>query len=621
MDLAYDPEDEAAFEALLRAVISQFELTPGGSGLGWVVEQLLVFKRDYLGGDLAHWTPADFSELFYEIYPRKVILEPGDEQVVLDATAAFLHFLEAEGALTGSSADRLAALLEVAAAPFRIAMADERRWGPGKRVFASAAAAGVELDDQRQMDAYLRRYNAMMDAGAGGLRPARLAMPSLPPVVLAPVAELLAAAEQSTLLRWARLLIDHVGAGLPLTDKGNLKLADGKALVVALGTRDRVDEVIGEQTFRTQSSQELTDVDWTFRLVLSAGFLAQDGRRVVPAEAAGMPVTDPLDAVFELWHAMIEDVGAMQHRWARDTYGFGWYAEDIDARALSWQLQIYGLDAGLDLADTTAELWDDLVEDAELYDLPPAKLEHHRAMVARGLLDSFRRLEQLGVVHLSDVEDAAEGHVSGTVRLSPLGTWVVQRFAARSRSAPVVGELADLEADELLAQVVDRAEDVARLEVRHWVDQRGDHGPARLVEALAGASQAARGVAFTVLLNLGPAAIEAVEPLRLDAELAPFRTVLRVDARVAEEAEMVAAGPHEWVLLLGTVLDLRGHHAVAVWAAPAAGATGLVPMIEAAWRVRLPQTGDVLNALSSTASDKAVAKAARKAAYKFHSAR
>jgi hypothetical protein len=53
----------------------------------------------------------------------------------------------------------------------------------------------------------------------------------------------------------------------------------------------------------------------------------------------------------------------------------------------------------------------------------------------------------------------------------------------------------------------------------------------------------------------------------------------------------------------------------------AAGEAGLSAVLDAAWRVRLPQTGAVLDALASTTADKAVAKAARKAVYELRSAR
>lgn len=622
VDLTHDPEDDDAFAAISAELVSLFERTAGGKERGWVADQLLQFKHSYLDGELGRWTAADLSEVLFQLYPRKVVLEPGDDVQVLAGTAAFLLFLDAEGLLTGEDGEELAGLVEQAGEKFAAAMRDERKWGPGKRLFGGAAAAGVDLSDQEKLDSFIGSVNALPQATREALVGLTSAMPrrALPPVVLAPREELVAAAESAPLLGWLRGLVEHVGVGLALTDKGNLKVADGKALVVALGTDDPVDEVIGEQTFTTRSVEELPDVDLAFRLAVAAGFLAVEGRRLVPTDAARMPAADPLDAVFELWHALVEDVGPMQHRWAKDTYGFDWYAEFVDARLPEWHLQMYGQPAGLDLADAAAETWSYLLDDFDLDEEEPAKLELHRGLVARGIVDAFGRLEQLGVVRLDDVPGERRAEVAGTVSLTPLGTWVVQRIAARAMPAPVVGALADLEADELLRRAVDLAEDVARLEVRHWVDRRGEGGADALVTALPSASETARGVAFSVLLDLGPAAVQAVEPLRDHPELAPFRTILRVDALAATEGEMVAADPEQWVRLLGMVLELRGPHAVVVWAGTAAGETGLLPVLDAAWRVRLPQTGSVLDALASTATDKTVAKAARKAAYKLRSA-
>jgi hypothetical protein len=623
VDLTHDPEDDDAFAAISAQLVKQFERSSGGKDLGWVADQLLQFKHSYLDGDLGQWTAADLSEVLFELYPRKVVLEPGDEEEVLAGTAAFLRFLDARGLLTGEDGEELAALVEQAGDKFLTAMRDERRWGPGKRLFGGAAAAGVDLNDQKQLDAYVRGVNALPHAAREALLGPSPAMPrrALPPVVLPPREELMAAAQSSVLLGWVRGLVEHVGKGLALTDKGNLKLADGKALVTALGTDDPVDEIIGEQTFATRSTEELPDVDLTFRLAVAAGFLAVDGRRAVPTDAARMPADDPLEAVLALWQALVEDIGPMQHRWAKDPYGFGWYAEFVDARLTEWHLQMYGEPAGLDLADAAAETWSHLLDDFDLDDEEPTKLELHRGLVVSGIVDALGRLEQLGVVRLDELPDDRRAEVAGTAHLTPLGTWVVQRVAAPAMPAPVAGALADLDAAELLRRAVDLAEDLARLEVRNWVARRGDGGPEALVAALPSASEAARGVAFSVLLDLGQAAVQAVEPLQDHPELAAFRTVLRVDALAATEAEMVAADPEQWIRLLGAVLELRGLHAVTVWAGTAAGESGLLAVLDAAWRVRLPQTGAVLDALASATSDKAVAKAARKAAYKLRSAR
>ena len=68
------------------------------------------------------------------------------------------------------------------------------------------------------------------------------------------------------------------------------------------------------------------------------------------------------------------------------------------------------------------------------------------------------------------------------------------------------------------------------------------------------------------------------------------------------------------------MIELHGPDAAAVWAAPAAGDLGVLAMLDVAWRARLPQTSVVLGVLGSTASDKAVGKAARRAAHKRRSA-
>jgi hypothetical protein len=334
VDLTHDPEDEDAFAAISAELVARFERTAGGKDRGWVADQLLQFKHSYLDGELGRWTAADLSDVLFQLYPRKVVLEPGDDGEVLAGTAAFLLFLGAEGLLTGEDGEELAGLVEQAGEKFAAAMRDERKWGPGKRLFGGAAAAGVDLTHQKQLDAYVRGVNALPQTAREALLGPSPAMPrrALPPVVLAPREELVVAAESAPLLGWVRGLVEHVDEGLALTDKGNLKVADGKALVAALGTDDPVDELIGEQTFTTRSVEELPDVDLTFRLAVAAGVLAVEDRRLVSTDAATMPAADPLDAVFELWHALVEDVGPMQHRWAKDTYGFGWYAEFVDAR-------------------------------------------------------------------------------------------------------------------------------------------------------------------------------------------------------------------------------------------------------------------------------------------------
>src|SRR5262245_1532468 len=51
--------------------------------------------------------------------------------------------------------------------------------------------------------------------------------------------------------------VTWVGAGRKLTQTGRITLADARELVGLLGTGDELDPRIGEQVFRTKSSEEL----------------------------------------------------------------------------------------------------------------------------------------------------------------------------------------------------------------------------------------------------------------------------------------------------------------------------------------------------------------------------
>jgi hypothetical protein len=79
--------------------------------------------------------------------------------------------------------------------------------------------------------------------------------------------------------------------------------------------------------------------------------------------------------------------------------------------------------------------------------------------------------------------------------------------------------------------------------------------------------------------------------------------------------------PERFVRLLGAVIELWGPDAaLSAWAEPAAGADGLVVMLNQTWRVKRPETEQVLAAIGSGHPDKPIARAARKALFKHRSA-
>ena len=147
--------------------------------------------------------------------------------------------------------------------------------------------------------------------------------------------------------------------------------------------------------------------------------------------------------------------------------------------------------------------WELLFERFDLDDVPADKLAFHRRLVESGVRRILDRLQELGIVTVTDV-DQLETSVGtedrgGVVALTDLGVWAVQRMASVYLDAPVVGTLVDAPADHLLRQTTDMAEDAARAEVDAWVAHRDVvDAAAGLVDALPGADDVAIGLAFGV---------------------------------------------------------------------------------------------------------------------------
>ena len=634
VDEVFGPDDQDRYEEARDRLIAAFAGS-GGEGLEPVAEQALDFKWGYLDGDLGNWSPADIDELLFGLYPAKVLLDAEDIAEVPVGFAAFLRFLGTRQPDHSPSFEVLAEYVERSASRFISAMNDEDNWSFGKRMWSTAMAEGVDLSDEDAIGRWMGDFNSrslgqrdqilgrLPTPGDGLLR---AVLGPFPPVVLPTEEELRALAADSALVRRLVAMVEFVGEGRAVTDRGNLKLADGKELVSVLGTDDRPDERIGDKVFKAGSSEELTDVDWVYRIALETQMLTIKGRKLLPGPNAGW-TEGPLDVAYGALLVMLQLVGPTQHHYRKDHYGFGWYAEELDDQLPPLLLELYRDREPHELDELTGRMWDLLQDEYDLSDVPAAKLEFHRHSVDVALRRALDRLGELGLVEIADEARTPRPHggierSGGTVRLAPLGLWAVQRMAARLTDAPIVGALRDGSAAELLRAAGDLADEVARCETDAWVDHHGERAADELCAALPDADETGRGLGFRALLRIGPPAAPAVETLRAQAELADFVTVFRVDTLAASPDEMDRAGdPDGWIRLLHTVVELWGPDAAAAaWAVPAAGDPGIDAMLNTAWRVPGPATGEVLGAVGGHHPDKHIAKAARKALFKFRSA-
>ena len=207
-----------------------------------------------------------------------------------------------------------------------------------------------------------------------------------------------------------------------------------------------------------------------------------------------------------------------------------------------------------------------------------------------------------------------------TVVLSRLGTWGVHgRLRARGWQLPVAGQLAHDPAAVLLAALADYDAEEGEAEIAAWLAQRGpEDAAAELMEAARGGSPGLRGAAFAVLDRVGDEAIPAVREALADPVLRPHAAVWLRDH--GDQAEL-GRGDQEWLLVdLGAgLLEEAQPEDVVAELLPDLPSGGQAKLVAGLWQVSHPGLIGLLTALGAHHHDPAVAKAARKAAFKARS--
>jgi hypothetical protein len=232
------------------------------------------------------------------------------------------------------------------------------------------------------------------------------------------------------------------------------------------------------------------------------------------------------------------------------------------------------------------------------------------------LSHSLETLADLGVVEL-DTDDSAGGL---TVALSPLGVWGVhRRLRAQGWHVPVLGGAGRHGAEGLLVTLASCDAEDGEAEIGAWLTARApDEAAAELIAAAASGSPGLRGAAFAVLDRIGEQAAPAVRS-------ALANSVLRAHAAVwlhehGEEAEL-RPEDRTWLLVdLGAgLLEEADPRDVVAELLPEVPAKAQAEIVAGLWQVSHPGVTGLLTALSDHHPDPAVARAARKAAFKARS--
>jgi len=409
--------------------------------------------------------------------------------------------------------------------------------------------------------------------GPGPGTASRGAPPKLPPVRLAPREELAAAARVTPLLRAARLVACWAAAGQrPGTGTG-LAAAAASAAIAEL---------------------ELTpaELDVAWRVAAGTGMVVVPGQRAAPGPRVDVLASGDAGDVLDVWEDAL-----------RVMLG----ADDLDGMATA--LYTVGGPVKMDA------LFEAYMAAAGSRDRPGRPRSGGEDLAA-GLSSALETLADLGVVELG-TDDTAGGL---TVTLSRLGVWGMHRhLGAQGWHVPVLGSTARDDAAALLTTLAGCDAEDGEAEIAAWLAARA---PARaageLIDAARRGTPGLRGAGFAVLDRIGEQAVPAVRAALDDP-------VLRAHAAVwlhehGEEAEL-GPGERAWLLVdLGAgLLEEADPQDVVVELLPDLPPRAQADMVAGLWEVDHPAVTDLLTALSEHHPDPAVARAARKAAFKARS--
>jgi hypothetical protein len=532
VQLEFSPEDEAGFRrvrdrlldgfgrwlkahAALDEAAAQDATVDAGIALDW--------KFGYGDGNLGRWTTGDVTEFLLSWCPRKLSVSQADSVTIPGNIAAFTDYLAAERLLAPGSGSpgRLRAAAAGAASEFVAAMGDPVNFGLAKSIFSGALADGADPGDPAQLDDWVTRFNSLSDeerkailpdsafstsGTAGTSAPSAIALPPVP----VPRPEAVQASEAAApVLRMFAELARFAGAGRQLTQRGNLTMADARALVPLLGTGDVLDERIGARTFRTRSSAELAVLHLVFSWAKKAGMLRIRHGKVLATKRglalAGNPAAEfgrALDALLAAGPLTVRRVPGAWLDWP-----------DVDALLDSMVLHLlvppYAARRPVPIAKL-AEMATEAVLGTFVFDRLDD--EYVAGRIGREVARIADALELAGVLRRSfEAEPEPEAwqplRPGGDVELTAAGVAAVQtRLPALGYDVPLSGLLATATAAELVAGLDPAHSGAVTAEVDAWLDRRTpEQAAAELAAAVAElAEPALQFLALAVLTDLEP---------------------------------------------------------------------------------------------------------------------
>ena len=569
----------------------------------------------------------DLREFLLGWCPRKLSIPAEESWEVCEAVGEFVFFLGSTGRMRGGP-ERARSMQQRAIGligPMMVRMADPANFGMAKSLFAGIS--GMEAMTQEELTAALQQrmdeHNALpLDQRRAAtdqfFEPPMIETVELPFLYVPPSpADVEAAAARAVLPAKVQALRDYLGdTGKVLTATGNLKLADGRALVDLLDTGDEIDPKIGEKTFKTQSTAELRRLAYLVEIALEAGAVRRVNERLVPVKRWAKK--SPVQQATELFQTVVE-LGVLSEMGA----GMSFYDDLhnlLDEGVVHWLAALLAPEARVDF-DDIVELNRSVVE----YQYSASAVEYYLSgdSPSRDVGRTMEILAMTGAVewsgHRESVSEWGRPYsIGGTLALTALGRHALPDLLADAGlSLRSAADLADADLDELIAAMGQVPPQQHSDMLAAWQPPMPESERAGTVAAMiSGAEDARTRLIGMRLLSLFDA--DVAEPhMRqlLDTDAAGHAAIwLLENGRADPDTVGGFVTPAVMVDILSELIDepevlceqfLVAHDPEA--------------MLEFFWRHRAPETAGVLDVLGRHLPDRALAKLARKAAIRHRS--
>lgn len=410
-----------------QRLLDDFQAWLGDTSSAWDAQPALDYKLATDDSRLTFWTHEMVDHLIQGYLPAKAVLLEDEAYEVAETICKFFRFLEATGLSPDDSepADDLVAHLESHIPDFVADMADPHAGGPAKQVLMAMLEDGVDLDDEGAVGEWIDQFNA----------DDLIAEPSteLPPTTRVDPADAFDSVLHAPLFAKLTGFAEYMGEGRPLTQKGNLKLADARRLVESLETGDVVDPVHGDRVFKTHTAKNLLWLDMIVRIAREVRAVKVRNNKMSATkkwlQRAG---DDPLDVMRDVAGHVL-DTGPVSTVQGDRGYETGLRtAVDASAVSLLASLSLGNLDFELGLANLADQVPEYLFipewyhgerSDGETF--LESSLRFH-AQRAATLLEMTGLLTWTGGELVQDSYGFRDEWRGGTLSITPFGMWIVQ---------------------------------------------------------------------------------------------------------------------------------------------------------------------------------------------------